>query len=144
MTLIVVKVNTRILDKLRHELRGRLENVVKKTAFDIEAEGKRGSPVDTGANRSSIYTTLSDGGDSYSPAASAARSQRPGLPLQSPRSVEGDKIEARIGPSTFYGILLEFGTTTMAARPYMTPALERSREPFLAAIKAVIEEARRG
>ena len=140
---VSVRVDTRNLDNMAGELRGRLQAVVAKAAFDIEAEAKSLSPVDTGANRASIYTTLS-GGDGYSPAASDARARRPWLQLLAPLTVEPDAIEASIGPSTDYAILLELGTTSMPARPFMTPALEHARGPFLEAVKQTIQGAAHG
>lgn len=43
-------------------------------------------------------------------------------------------LEAEIGPTASYGIYLEFGTSRMAPRPYMKPALEKHEGAFLQAL----------
>ena len=52
---------------------------------------------------------------------------------------EDEGLTGLIGPSAEYGIFLEFGTTKMAARPFMTPAAEKEREPFIAAMRKIVE-----
>lgn len=67
---------------------------VAKTALDVERIAKTLCPVDTGATRSSI---------------TARRT--------------GD-LSWEIGPTTHYAPWLEYGTSRMAARPFMAPAAE--------------------
>jgi len=43
-------------------------------------------------------------------------------------------LEAEIGPTASYGIFLEYGTSRMAPRPYMKPALEKHEGAFLQAL----------
>ena len=40
-----------------------------------------------------------------------------------------DRVVGRVGTNIIYAIPLEFGTSTMAARPFIRPGLERNREP---------------
>lgn len=79
--------------------------VVKKTAHDIEATAKQFAPVDTGNLRASIST------DIHSDALHAT-------------------VEAEIGPTAEYGAYVEFGTSRMAPRAYMGPALDRHSGAF--------------
>ncbi|MCP3426025.1 HK97 gp10 family phage protein [Rothia sp. AR01] len=65
-----------------------------KAGADLQAQAQRRAPVDTGYLRASI----------------AAESPAPG--------------EVLVGPGAHYGIYLEYGTSRMAARPYMTPAFD--------------------
>jgi HK97 gp10 family phage protein len=102
-------VSTSGLDRLIGA-KGQLQDVLRKSARNVERGGKERSPVDTGANRASIQ-------------------------------VFEDNIrnlEVVVGPTTEYAAFLEFGTVRMAARPYMTPALEAERPKFLSAIKEVL------
>jgi hypothetical protein len=50
------------------------------------------------------------------------------------RRVPGARLARRIGPTTDYAAHLEFGTVRMPARPFMIPALEAERRPFIAAV----------
>ena len=66
---------------------------IRKAALDIEAHAKVKAPVDTGALRGSISTTIANTG-----------------------------LAAEVGPTVHYGLYLEFGTARMAPQPYMGPA----------------------
>lgn len=97
-----------------------LEDVVVKTAHDVEAEAKsiviRKDIIDTGATLNSIAVF----------------------------PVPGDRFARHVGPTTDYSIHLEFGTRYIAARPFMTPAAESKRRSFADAMMAVYERASRG
>ncbi len=84
-----------------------VESVVNKTGFDIVRLAQNRVPVDTGATKNSI------------------------------RSRTISRFTRRIGPTTLYAIFLEFGTLRMVARPFMVPALEGVRQPFLNALGAI-------
>lgn len=81
--------------------------VLDKTAFDVVRLAQNRVPVDTGATKNSI------------------------------RSRIVNAFTRRIGPTTLYAIFLEFGTFRMAARPFMVPALDGVRAPFIAALSAI-------
>lgn len=72
--------------------------LVRKTAFDIEADAKALAPVDTGALQSSISTTISG---------------------------STTLTTAEIGPTVEYGIYQEYGTSTQPGTPFMGPAADR-------------------
>ena len=74
---------------------------IRKAALDIEAHAKAKAPVDTGALRGSISTTVANTG-----------------------------LEAEIGPTVHYGLYVELGTARMAPQPYMGPAAD-TVEPSL-------------
>lgn len=80
--------------------------VVRKTAFDIEADGKAFAPFDTGYLRSSIGSEF-----------------------------DGDRLGAAIGPAASYGAHLEYGTSTMAPHAFMGPAFDRHSGEFVAAME---------
>lgn len=78
---------------------------VRKTAHDIEADAKALAPVDTGALKGSISTTITGDG-------------RTGA------------MEAEVGPTVDYGQHVEYGTSRQAPQPYLGPAFDR-RAPSL-------------
>lgn len=83
--------------------------IVKKTALDIEADGKINAPVDTGTLQNSISSDING-------------------------------LTAEIGPSTEYEGYVEYGTSKMAAQPYMGPAAEKNTPPFEKALGKVAEK----
>lgn len=93
---------TVILDdkKLRELLaviRPKAAAIVKTTAFKVERDAKILAPVDTGAMRNSI------------------------------RSDPVDDLTWQVSVGQDYSKFVEFGTSRMAAQPFLTPALEGNR-----------------
>ncbi|ACZ29571.1 phage protein, HK97 gp10 family [Xylanimonas cellulosilytica DSM 15894] len=86
--------------------------VVRKTAFDIERDAKILAPVDTGNLRTSISTDV---------------------------AATNSTVSAEIGPTANYGLFLEVGTSRMAPRPYMGPALDRNTPAFDAAMAQIVD-----
>lgn len=77
---------------------------VHEIAFQIEADAKGLAPVDTGFLRSSIQTSVIDA------------------------------FTAEVAVGAHYAAYVEFGTSRMAARPYLTPAVERNRPRLIEAL----------
>lgn len=75
--------------------------VIRAAGFQTEAVAKNRVPVDTGNLKLSISTGHPSGRD----------------------TAPGD-LEVQVGPTAEYGAFVEYGTTRMAAQPYMTPAAE--------------------
>lgn len=91
----------------------RAQQVLRKTALDIEADAKAFAPVDTGNLRNSIgHSDLRTVGQS-------------------------GVLEAEIGPTASYGAYVELGTSRMAPHAYMGPALDRRAPGFVAAMEAL-------
>ena len=88
-----IRIDRRILDRLRRGLPSEFEDVLDVAAHNIESKAKDRVPVDTGATKNSIIVTK-------------------------PR-----RLQRRIGPSTQYAPYLELGTHRMPARPFLIPAL---------------------
>ena len=114
-TRMTVTVDTDGLDNLDAHLTSEISKVVRVAAFKVEARAKQLVPVDTGALKNSIAVTPT----------------RP-------------KFEAVIGPTMEYGPHVEFGTRFQSAQPYMVPALESQRKPFIKAIGQTVERLSRG
>ena len=112
---IEVDVKTTVkLDPRWREVENKVNAVRKIAAFAVERKGKEKSPVDTGANRDSIFVAeVEDVG---------------GAPAY------------RVGPTTEYGPFLEFGTSKMIARPYMVPALESESPRLQEAIAQIMKD----
>ena len=107
-------------DALRVSLEGasrqaarRAGQVVRKTATDIQADARRFAPVDTGALRGSISSDV--------------------------RHARGG-IEAEIGPTVHYGRWVEQGTSRMAPRAFMGPALDRNSPGYVSALSQAMTE----
>lgn len=80
--------------------------VVAKAAYDVEAIAKTFCPFVTGYLRGSIGVDLFPG-----------------------------EARAVIGPEAIYGPMVEFGTSKMAPRAFMGPALDRVSPSFVQAIE---------
>lgn len=110
-----VRVDTNGINQILRRLPGNRDALVRRIAFEVEAEAKQLAPVDTGALKASIYTRTSN--------------------EQMPDVDEGERVElprppegvAHVGPSVEYGVYQELGTSDMAAQPYLTPAVEMVR-----------------
>lgn len=118
-----IDVDTSELNRLAVDLRqapakvgDRARTVMRKTALDIEADGKRFAPVDTGNLRNSIghsdLRTLTQTGT----------------------------LEVEIGPTASYGAFVEFGTSRMAPHAYMGPAFDRATPGFVDAMGRIASE----
>lgn len=94
-----------------------LRDAVYAGALVIENEAKLRAPVLTGTLRRSINTQVENRGEL--------------------------RVVARIGPNTDYAAFLEFGTSRMAARPYMRPALDSKRAEATATVIRIFADAMR-
>jgi len=85
-----------------------LSELVRRTAFQVEAGAKLRAPVDTGFLRNSIQTAF-----------------------------ESD-LSAVVFVAASYGVHVELGTTRMRARPFLLPALEEVARNIGGDVKQVI------
>jgi hypothetical protein len=126
---IKAEIDTRRLNRILRNLPGLAEQNNRAIAFRIEGIAKSKSPVDTGANRASIYVVTKKH-DGYAKARAESAQRRPGAisePLPSPNGTD-----AHVGPAMEYSMALEFGSRGRAGRPYLLPAV-REVERHLAA-----------
>ena len=98
------------LQGLADTLVPRASAVVRKVAFDTQADAQRLAPVDTGNLRNSITTT-----------------------------VQGDGLRAAVVATASYAGFLEHGTSRMAPQPFMGPATDRNAPSFRAAMQRLGE-----
>jgi HK97 gp10 family phage protein len=101
------------LGRLARSLEPRAQEIVEKTAHDVEAaakihaSGRPGPNVITGHLRASIHT------------------EPPG------------RLEQEVRVSAFYGIYLEMGTRNMPPYPFLGPGAENVRPGFHRAVAAL-------
>lgn len=100
------------LTKIAARLPEAASEIVRKAAFDVEANAKAVVPVDTGKLKNSITSEF-----------------------PSP-------TKAIIAPHTEYAHFVEYGTRRMRAIPYMRPAAEKVKAAFLEALRKLEERLR--
>lgn len=115
-----------------------INKLVRAAAFKIERGAKQRAAVDTGAMRASIYVRTEDTSD-YGKTGLKALGRNKDVFLF-PEVEQPTHNEALIAVGVSYGIFVEYGTSKMAAQPFMTPAYEAERQPFLNAIHKLIEK----
>ncbi|MDN4173921.1 HK97 gp10 family phage protein [Nocardioides sp. SOB77] len=96
------------------EIGPRANAVLRRTAHAIEADAKQLAPVDTGALRSSISTSIAGG---------------------------GAFMTAEVGPTVEYGVYQEYGTSEQSGTPFMGPAFDRHAPGFSEALARIAEQA---
>jgi HK97 gp10 family phage protein len=116
-------------DELSDQMRTAFSQMVRKAAFDIQANAAQAAPVDTGFLKNSIYVVTSEG---------STYGQGGGKGDMAPEvdAVESP-TEATIAVGASYGIYMEYGTAHSAAHPYMTPAVDKVQPLFEQAIGAL-------
>lgn len=155
-------------EQVADEIDERVGQLVRVTAFKVEAAAKRRAPVDTGFLRNSIYTVTNlESGAAGSIEKSIARRfkakhNRVGknimLNIQRLNAVtalnEANKAavaqqlfpevsapghnEALVAVGAVYGWFVEYGTSHMPARPFLIPAMEGVRGSFLRALHSLV------
>lgn len=123
-----VTINTKKLDAILKHLAGNITGAVAKAGFAIEAKAKQKAPVDTGALRASIYTSMRRT-DNSSAAMSAAKARNPEV-VTEPLPVPRDDHTAHIGPSVEYGEAIELGSVRRSGTPYLQPAVRETEAQF--------------
>lgn len=107
---IIIKYNN--LPHIAERLPEAVSAIVRKAAFDVEANAKSVVPVDTGKLKNSISSEF---------------------PSQT---------KAIIAPHTEYAVYVEYGTRKQRAQPYMRPAAEKVAPAFLEACRRLEERLR--
>lgn len=131
---VVVELDTKVLDNLIKHLNGNVEEAVNKTGFVVEGKAKLRAPVDTGALRASIYTSIKGRATT---AMNKARSLRPDagiVPLPTP----DNNHTVYVGPSVEYGHLIELGESNRPARPYLLPAVREAERELMELLKKAV------
>lgn len=98
------------IPELAGALRRDASRLIRTTAFHIEGQAKILAPVDTGALRNSIQTTVIS------------------------------ELEAEVSVGVEYGIYQELGTTRMPPQPFLGPSFEEARKPFEAGVRKLVKK----
>lgn len=99
-----------------------------KAAFDVQAQAQSRAPVATGFLKSSIYVrteTMSTYGTGVGEGAHGS--------YLLPEVEAPDGYNAYVAVGANYGQFIEYGTSKMAAQPYLIPAADAVRPTFIAA-----------
>lgn len=115
--IITTTIDRRVLDGILKNLDGNIEKAVAVLAFGVEGRAKINAPVDTGALRASIYTSVRRGGSHPRSFSGVTYEQLP---------MPANNTTAYVGPSVEYGAAVELGTTRRAATPYLIPAVRQT------------------
>ena len=106
-----------------------VSQIVRKSAFDVQAQAAGAAPVDTGFLRNSIYTVTSTD-SSYGGAGTPPKDAYLLPEVAKPE----DAYTAHVAVGANYGIYLEMGTRFMPAQPYFYPAVDSVEPSFLDAM----------
>ena len=130
-------------------IKERTAKAVRKACFDTEAEAKNQitqqvytgtrnpKQPPTGATRASIYSDVGDH-HGYSDAVNEADSLRPGVTLNPPVKHEKD-FDGIVTVGTEYAPYVEYGTSKMAARPFMQPAVDKVKPEFEKVMQKILD-----
>jgi HK97 gp10 family phage protein len=112
--------------------------IVKKAAFDVQALAQARCVVQTGYLKSSIYTHTFDS----STYGQGVVGGGPGAYLLPDVGKPANDQTAFVGVGANYGVYVEFGTSKMAAQPYLTPAADEVAPSYQAAWQRLEEKLR--
>ncbi len=130
--------------ELAGQLRQRGGQVVRKTAFDVQAAYQQNCRVDTGAQKNSAYVVTAST-STYAEAVNATLQVNPDAELL-PEVPHPDVYNAYMAIGVAYGAINEFGgatgpdgTQARGGDGALTKAAEAHRGPFLRAMNRLIE-----
>ena len=117
-----------------------ISQMVRKAAFDIQAMAMATAPVATGFLKSSIYVVTHDRSTYASSLNKAFVKGHDVAKLMDEVEPPPDDQTAYVAVGAEYGIYVEYGTSKMAAQPYLTPAYEFVRPSILEAMARLEEK----
>lgn len=135
---VAARVVVNDLPRFREELRTKANQVVRRTAFGVQAGAQERARVDTGAMANSFYVITSDK-NTYSQAAGQVKGRNPKAELAPMAPAPKDDLHAVVASVVEYAIYNEYGTSRMSAQPMLTPAAEEWRKPFEQQMRAILK-----
>lgn len=132
-------------DEISNKWDKAISQVVRKTAFDIQARAQANAPVDTGFLKASIYTVTwkSSNYGQGKRSKTGGKTKFTGTYELFPEIEKPyDDQTAYVAVGATYGEYVEYGTVHMPAQPYMTPAIEAVRPSFEAALGKIEDKLR--
>jgi len=103
--------DTTVLDKITAEMKPKASRIVKQYGNMVTATAMKNAPVETGALMSSL----------------GSESQMTG------------ELTFTVSDGVEYGVYQEFGTSIMAAQPFLTPAIETWQAKFWKAFEGLFK-----
>ena len=134
----ITHLDTTVLDRITRGLGKNKRTVGRMLGLRVEARAKQKAPFDTTALRQSIYTVTQDS-DDYRSASRVVDKLREGAETE-PHPTPTGNVLANVGPCVEYAAYVELGTSKMAARPFLVPALEEETAIFNEGTWAVLFE----
>lgn len=119
-----IRLDTRRLDRLERALPGRAQQIHARQVIEAVTWAKHLAKVVTGAMQGSIYYNT-EKESTYGAAVATAKARNPSVNIVPEEPVSGP-LDSVIAPAVDYGLVIEFGSSTHSAQPYLTPAIERA------------------
>lgn len=115
--------------------KAKLQQILIKAGFMIEADAKRLCPVDTGRLRASISTNWNDSGMAHGVITEPAQDSKPSDGATQPQRKIGELCVIAVGSNVEYAKWVEQGTELQKPQPYLLPAYMKN----IGKIKTMIE-----
>lgn len=131
--------DTRELDRILREMPNKREEILAKTAFEIEGKAKQLAPVDTGALMSSIFTKTKRS-NGFRKACGNAQNKNPKAKMLPESEFEIKDGEALVGSPMEYAFWVEIGHHKVSARPFLGTAVEMARTGFEKLLKGLVQK----
>lgn len=104
------------------------EDIVTRTATELEYQIAQAAPVDTGALQASVYKRTYAGNDMNEAISSKkGKARRQFFPMV---KQPANQYEAFVAVGAKYGIYVELGTFKMPAQPFFYPAVDAVQADF--------------
>jgi len=128
------------LSRISRQVEQEVKNIVAESALDVQNMSKQ-AIADT--KHGTLFERIRVGGQTI-------RNHRASAPGEAPANLTGrlqssirasfsqNGLSAEIGTNVKYGKFLEFGTSKMAARPFLLPAFVQVRRVFVERIREAI------
>lgn len=124
-----IVLDTKEVDRIAKALGTNRNAIVRRAAFEIEAEAKQNAPYDTTALKNSVYTVTGNH-NGYNAAASRVQSKNPDARMEPfPNPPDG---AAYVGACVEYAEYVEYPGAVRKGgeRPYLTPAAEHVAQRY--------------
>jgi len=132
-----VRIGRSLLTGLAATLSDRANQAVGDIARQVQVGAVSNAVRDTGSMAEGVYVTTTDGSD-YGERTAAATDANPKVVILEEVTPDGPG-EAIVGCAAGHSIYVEYGTRSMPAQPFLTPAAEAARGGMADAVKVRIE-----
>jgi hypothetical protein len=122
---IEVRLNLSGLEKVLAVTGEAARFALRDVVVEVAAAAAKGSPALTGNNRRSLFFGVSGMGAHRQASEGEGRGEHDRWTGPDPTLLDESRIEGTVYSTSGYGGYLETGTASMAARPYMKPALDQ-------------------